>query len=207
LENGVDAAILPAQYARPAAELLAPHGHEKLVEAKVTLVRAVGMGDRACIDTASLLAEDEGLLTGNASGGLLLVASEARESGYVAARPFRVNAGAVHAYALTPGGRTRYLSELRAGDEVLIVRRDGATRRVTVGRVKIERRPMLLIEAHTADGRRVASILQNAETIRLATSTGTTSVADLAVGDIILARLDQGGRHFGMRVDETITER
>jgi 3-dehydroquinate synthase II len=87
------------------------------------------------------------------------------------------------------------------------VRRDGSARRVVVGRVKIERRPMLLVEAQTADGRRVAALLQNAETIRLATPEGTTSVVDLQVGDAVLARLDAGGRHFGMSVDETIVER
>lgn len=207
LESGVDAALLPAQHARAAAAALRAAGRETLVEARVTRVHPVGMGDRACLDTASLLAPDEGVLTGNASGALFLVASEARDSGYVASRPFRVNAGAVHAYCLAPGGRTRYLSELHAGDEVLAVGRDGHARRVVLGRVKIERRPLLLVEATTPEGRRVATLLQNAETIHLVTSEGTKSVVALAPGDAVLVRLDQGGRHFGMSVDETVTER
>jgi len=206
LESGVDVVLLPAEHARAASHALRAAGRESLVEARVTAVRPVGVADRACLDTASLLAEDEGVLTGNASGGLLLVASEARESGYVAARPFRVNAGGVHAYVLAPHGKTRYLSELRAGDEVLAVRPDGTARRVVLGRVKIERRPMLLVSAQTAEGRTISALLQNAETIHLVGPQGTKSVVALAPGDIILARLE-GGRHFGMSVDETVVER
>jgi 3-dehydroquinate synthase II len=207
LESGVDVVLLPAKHARAAADALKAAAQESLVEARVTRIHPVGAGDRACLDTASLLAEDEGVLCGNASGALFLVASEARESGYVAARPFRVNAGAVHAYCLVPGGGTRYLSELRAGDEVLAVGRDGHARKVVLGRVKIERRPLLLIEAQTPEGKHVATLVQNAETIRLVGPQGTKSVVALAPGDIILVRLDRGGRHFGMSVDETVTER
>jgi len=206
LETGVDVVLLPAQHAREAAQALVAAGEETLVEATVTRVRAVGSGDRACLDTASLLRENEGVLTGSASGGLFLVASEARESGYVASRPFRVNAGAVHAYVLVPGGKTRYLSELHAGDEVLVVDPEGRTRPVVLGRVKLERRPLLLVEAE-AEGRVVKTLVQNAETIRLVGPGGTKSVVELAPGDKVLVRLDTGGRHFGMSVDETVVER
>lgn len=207
LERGVDAVLLDAQHAKAAAnDWLQGRGSESLVEATITSVRPVGSGDRACLDTASLLGEDEGVLTGSASGGLFLVASEARESGYVAARPFRVNAGPVHAYVLGPGGRTRYLSELRAGDEVLVCGRDGRTRSVVLGRVKIERRPLLLVEAKAGD-RVVSTLLQNAETIRLVGPDGTRSVVDLAPGDKVIVRLDTLGRHFGMPVEESLTER
>lgn len=207
LERGVDVVILPAEHLAAAAEWLSQHkGTETLVPARVTAIRTVGMGDRACLDTASLLRESEGVLTGSGSGGLFLVASEARESAYVASRPFRVNAGAVHAYVLCPGGRTRYLSELQAGDEVLVVDPEGNARPVVLGRVKIERRPFLLVEAET-EGRRIHVLLQNAETIRLVTPEGTKSVVALAPGDVVLARIDQSGRHFGMSVDETVLER
>ena len=208
LESGVDVVLLPVQHARAMADLLhAAAGAETLVEATLTRIKPVGVGDRACLDTASLLRESEGVLCGSASGGLFLVASEARESGYVASRPFRVNAGAVHAYVLVPGGRTRYLSELHAGDEVLVCDPEGRVRSVVLGRVKIERRPLLLVEARTADGRRVHTLLQNAETIRLVGPQGTRSVVDLKEGDAVLVRLDEGGRHFGMSVDETVLER
>lgn len=207
LETGVDVVLLPLPHARAMADVLRAAGAEKLVEARVTRIKPVGLGDRACLDTASLLRENEGVLCGSASGGLFLVASEARESGYVASRPFRVNAGAVHAYVLVPGGRTRYLSELHAGDEVLVADPEGRTRSVVLGRVKIERRPLLLVVAETAEGRRVHTLLQNAETIRLVGPEGTRSVVDLKEGDAVLVRLDMGGRHFGMSVDETVLER
>lgn len=208
LEHGVDAVLLPAAFAREASTRLAAlAGEEELVQARVVAVRPVGLGDRACLDTASILAEDEGVLTGSSSHGLFLVASEARDSGYVASRPFRVNAGAVHAYVLSPGGRTRYLSELKAGDEVIVANKAGETRNVVLGRVKIERRPFLLIEAEIDGGKRFSILLQNAETIRLVTPQGTKSVVEIAPGDQVLVRVDDVGRHFGMPVHETIRER
>jgi 3-dehydroquinate synthase II len=206
LERGVDTILLPASEANTAAKRLSAEHSETLREATITKVRPVGVGDRACLDTASLLGPEEGVLTGSASGGLFLVASEARESGYVASRPFRVNAGAVHAYVLVPGGNTRYLSELHAGDEVLVCDRDGQARPVVLGRVKIERRPLLLVEADCG-GRLVTTLLQNAETIHLVGPTGTRSVVGLAPGDKVLVRMSEGGRHFGMSVDETLVER
>jgi 3-dehydroquinate synthase II len=178
----------------------------QLQAAEVVEVRPAGMGDRVCIDTASLMRMGEGILVGSQSGGLFLVHSEAMESGYVASRPFRVNAGPVHAYVLLPGGRTRYLSELRAGDEVLVAAPDGATRRAVVGRVKIETRPLLVVRARLG-GRELVTLVQNAETIRLVTPQGARSVVDLQRGDQVLVRVEDLGRHFGMAVRETVVER
>ncbi len=178
-----------------------------LIPGKVTEIRTLGLGDRVCVDTCSLLKEGEGILVGNASSGLFLIHAETIESGYVAPRPFRVNAGPVHAYVLLPDGSTKYLSELRAGDEVLAVDAHGASRAAIVGRVKIERRPLVLVEAE-AVGQRMATIVQNAETIRFVTPEGgAVSVSALHVGDTILVHREEGGRHFGMRIRETITER
>src|SRR5436309_10778735 len=108
-----------------------------LVRAAVTSIRPIGLGDRVCVDTCSLLRDGEGMLVGNSSSGLFLVHAETAETGYVAARPFRVNAGAVHAYIYLPGAKTQYLSELRAGDEVLAVDSQGAARAAIVGRGKV----------------------------------------------------------------------
>jgi len=178
-----------------------------LVRAAVTSIRPIGLGDRVCVDTCSLLRDGEGMLVGNSSAGLFLVHAETVETGYVAARPFRVNAGAVHAYIYLPGGKTKYLSELRAGDEVLAVDSEGRARAVIVGRVKVERRPLLLLEAE-ADGRRHTTFVQNAETIRFVTPEGgSISVSQVKAGDEVLLRLEEGGRHFGMRIRETIAER
>ncbi|MEG2005513.1 MAG: 3-dehydroquinate synthase II, partial [Bilophila sp.] len=183
----------------------------QLTPATITSVRMVGLGHRVCVDTLSLFERGQGMLVGNSSAFTFLVHAETEHNAYVASRPFRINAGAVHAYALQPGDKTCYVGELRSGDEVLIVRMDGSTTLATVGRIKTEVRPMLLLtaEADTADGLRTGSIfLQNAETIRLVRSDGMpVSVVGLAPGDEILCRLDQAaGRHFGMRVHENIRE-
>lgn len=179
----------------------------KLCAARVTQVRQLGMGDRVCIDTCTSMTMGEGMLVGNSSAALFLVHAESVENPYVAPRPFRVNAGGIHAYTLLPGGKTKYLSELKTGDEALVVRHDGATQPTIIGRVKIEKRPMLLLEAEVG-GKIVSLILQNAETIRLVRPDGTpVSVVELEKGSEVLACLEEAGRHFGMKVDETITER
>src|SRR2546427_583540 len=164
----------------------------RLVRAKITGTRGLGLGDRVCVDTCSLLRRGEGLLVGNTSAGLFLIHAETIETGEVAARPFRVNAGPVHAYIYLPGGTTKYLSELRAGDDILAVDSEGRARSVVIGRVKIERRPLLLVEAEAND-RRYSTIVQNAETVRFVTSDGgSVGVSEIRVGDGVLLRLEEG---------------
>ncbi len=175
-------------------------------EGKVTVLRQLGLGDRVCIDTCSILNVGEGMLIGNQSSCMFLIHSESLESEYAASRPFRVNAGPVHAYILMPDGTTRYLSELQGGDEALIVGADGHTRKVVVGRTKVERRPLLLIEADV-DGERFSTIVQNAETIRVYSKGKVVSVSRLKLGDSITLKIERAGRHFGMRVEETILEK
>jgi len=55
--------------------------------------------------------------------------------------------GPVHSYVAIPGGKTCYLSELKAGREVIVVDQVGQQRTAIVGRVKIETRPLVLVEA------------------------------------------------------------
>jgi 3-dehydroquinate synthase II len=149
----------------------------------------------------------EGMLVGNSSSVLFLIHSESISNPYVSPRPFRVNAGAVHAYTRVPGGKTRYLSELSAGDQILIIDYKGKTSIGIVGRLKIEKRPMMLLKANIG-GHVATTILQNAETIRLTDPSGKpVSVVSLKPGDKILAALEEGGRHFGHKIDETITEK
>ncbi len=52
----------------------------------------------------------------------------------------------MHAYVALPGGRTGYLSELRSGSEVLVADAAGRARAALVGRAKVERRPLVIIE-------------------------------------------------------------
>ncbi len=178
-----------------------------LEEGEILEVVPLGLGDRVCVDTCSLMGVGQGLLVGNSSSFLFLVHAESVENPYVAPRPFRVNAGAVHAYVLVPGGRTRYLSELAAGDQVLVVDYRGHSTGAVVGRAKVEKRPLLLVKARVGDVEGTC-ILQNAETIRLVSPQGEPlSVVALEPGDRVLVRLEEGGRHFGMKVEETIQEK
>ncbi len=214
LERGVDGiVVLPeaiSDLKAIVAQCKVAQAQENLQEAVVTRVEPVGLGHRVCADTISLLRRGQGMLVGNSSAITFLVHAETEHNEYVAARPFRVNAGAVHAYARLPHDRTCYLGEFRAGQEVLIVDADGSTSVATLGRVKIEVRPMLLVEAEvrTPEGvSRGAVFLQNAETIRLTAPGGVpVSVVDLKPGDVVLCRTDEAGRHFGMRIREDIRE-
>ena len=179
----------------------------ELVAVDVVRVKEIGTGARACIDTCELMKPGEGVLLGCQSSGMFLVQAEVHESPYVETRPFRVNAGPLSLYALTSPNRTRYLSELKSGEEVLVVDRQGNVRLTNVARAKIEWRPLLLIEAEY-NGKTLKLIAQNAETIRVVTPEGSKAVTDLQKGDKILARVEEGGRHFGTLVkEEAVIER
>ena len=215
LELGADGVLLDtdspeeirgAVEARDAAE----RESLELTTATVTAVEATGMADRVCIDTGSLMDDAEGMLVGSLSRGLFFVHAETAESPYVESRPFRVNAGAVHAYVRNPEGGTNYLAELSSGDEVQVVDRDGGTREAIVGRVKIEKRPMFRIQAEvtTDDGvDRVETLIQNAETVKVATDEGRTAVTDLETGDEVVVYYEDVARHFGEAVEESIIEK
>ena len=179
-----------------------------VVPVKVTAVKPISTGARVCVDTCDLMVPGEGMLIGVQAAGFFLVEAEVNENPYVQSRPFRVNAGSLSMYTLAPLQKTRYLSELKAGDEVLIVDRKGKTRPASVGRIKIELRPLILVEAE-AEGKKIKTILQNAETIRLVTPKGSKPVTELKAGDEVLAHLaTSAGRHFGVAVpDETVIER
>ncbi|WP_227375610.1 3-dehydroquinate synthase II [Haladaptatus halobius] len=211
LELGADAVLLDTDdpdEIRATVDVRDAAEREKLdLEwAEVRTVEQTGSADRVCVDSGSLMEHDEGMLVGSMSRGLFFVHAETAESPYVASRPFRVNAGAVHAYVRTSDGGTKYLAELQSGDEVQVVDLDGNTREAVVGRVKIEKRPMFRLEVETADGDRVETLLQNAETIKVATRDGRKAVTDLEVGDEVKLLLEGGARHFGERVEESIIE-
>jgi 3-dehydroquinate synthase II len=181
-----------------------------LRKARVTSILPVGLGHRVCVDTLSLLRRGQGMLIGNSSAFTFLVHAETERNEYVAARPFRINAGGINSYALLPGGRTCYLEELRPCDEILIMDANGSASRAVAGRLKIEVRPMLYVEAEAdgPDGPVSGGIfLQNAETVRLTgEDRSPLSVVDLRPGHEVICRLEQAGRHCGMSIAETIQE-
>lgn len=208
LEIGVDGIVIETDSAdsiRGIADALSECEGVGLSELTVVGIKPVEMGDRVCVDTVSMMVPGEGMLIGSQAACLFLVQSESEDNGYVAARPFRVNAGAVHAYVMGPEGRTRYLAELRSGDSIVLVDSKGHTRNSCVGRCKVEKRPLLLLEA--TDGKENhTTILQNAETVKLVGPNGSISVSKIKKGDKVFAKLETGGRHFGMKIDETIQE-
>ncbi len=212
LEIGTDGVLLQTSNADELARTIALVKKQApeimMVPAKVTVVKQISMGARVCVDTCDLMMPGEGMLVGVQAAGFFLVEAEVHENPYVQSRPFRVNAGSLSMYTLVSRQNTRYLSELKAGDEVLIVDRKGKVRSANVGRVKIELRPLILVEADV-EGKKIKTITQNAETIRLVTPKGSKSVTELKAGDEVLAHLATSeGRHFGVAVpDETVIER
>jgi 3-dehydroquinate synthase II len=178
-----------------------------LQAAEIVEVRSVGMGDRVCVDTCTSMDIGQGILVGNSSSALFLIHAESISNPYVSPRPFRVNAGPVHSYTRVPDGKTKYLSELSSGDPVMIVDFKGNTITGIVGRLKIEKRPLMLVKA-VFKGKEMTSIVQNAETIRLTSPDGKAlSVVNLSPGDKVLVAMEEGGRHFGMKIEESITEK
>jgi 3-dehydroquinate synthase II len=211
LEVGVDGVIFITSSINEVREAQVDLGARsfQLRPAKIVKIQEVGDGERVCVDTASILRLGEGMLVGNRSNFLFLVHNESVGSSFTSPRPFRVNAGAVHCYTLSPDGTTSYLSEIEMGSEVLVLDSSGRARRAAVGRSKIERRPMLMIKA-TVDGEVGGIISQDAETIRFVRPDGElVSVTHLKKGDTVLVHSKAAaGRHFGMEVaDEYILEK
>ncbi len=214
LEKGVDGVLLEtdslAEVRQTVNSLQSGTEKEDLQVARITAVKKVGMGDRVCVDTCTMMHNGEGMLVGNSSSGMFLVSAEVKESDSVASRPFRVNAGGVHAYIRVPGERTRYLAEIEAGDEVMIFNSNGEGKSAVVGRAKLEKRPLMIVEGEIqseGESHPVSLVLQNAETINLLDPEGEpVSVVQLQPGDEVLALHEEAGRHFGVKVEETISE-
>ena len=100
-------------------------------------------------------------------------------------REFRVNAGAVHSYVWGANGRALYLSEMRAGSEVLCVNRDGSARAITVGRAKIERRPMLNVRCRVAIDRvpaEVRELIEREQQLARSVTPNDEEIAGVAEG-------------------------
>ena len=199
----------------------------KLESATIKKITRIAEADRVCVDTSSILKPGEGMLVGNTAMGFVLVHAEVFDSEFVKSRPFRVNAGDVSEYILVPAEgsefsteneirtQTKYLSELQSGDKVLVVNKQGNSRIVSVGRVKIETRPMLLIDLEVfkeeEQNQKTVSLkvtLQNAETVMVIGTDGLPiSVPKLNVGDQILVNLGPGATHFGIKIKEQIIEK
>jgi len=211
LEKGVEGVVLNTPDPNAVRKIIQALKGEsekfELFPARVKRIEPLGLGDRVCVDTCSSMVQGEGMLVGNSSQAFFLVHCESLENPFVNPRPFRVNAGPVHAYIRLANGETKYLSEIRAGDPALVVNFEGKSYPAVVGRAKVERRPLALVEAEES-GQIISVILQNAETIRLTQPDGkAVSLVDLKEGSEVLVYRERSARHFGVRIDETISER
>ncbi len=211
LEKGVDGVVLnnpDPDAVRHIVHLLKNESETfELLSARVKRIEPLGMGDRVCVDTCTSMTLGEGMLVGTSSQALFLIHSESIENPFVNARPFRVNAGPVYAYIRMANGQTKYLSEVKSGDRVLIVNFEGKSHSAVVGRAKIEKRPLAMVEAEE-NGETISVILQNAETICLTDPSGkAVSLVDLKQGSEVLVYREKTGRHFGVSVEESIIEK
>ena len=174
----------------------------------ITSIENGGISERYCIDTTRFLQHGEGLLLGSSASSFVLVHGETVESEYVPPRPFRVNAGPPHAYVNMADGTTKYLSELRTGDEIQLTNAEGFQRSATIGRLKIEIRPMILIRWTDENDKEGSMFLQQAETVRvIGEDKRPKSITALKKGDCILGWCQKGARHIGAEISSNVSER
>jgi len=220
LEIGVDALLVPENILPTALIAKSQRGErvdpinkeEKLKQfelnkLKVIEVKEGGVGDRVCVDLTSLLDLGEGMLVGSNSSSMVLVHGETVKSEFVPTRPFRVNAGAAHTYIMMADGSTKYLSELEMGDQVMVTSSDGTSRTAIVGRVKIEKRPFILFKWIDENHNEAGALLQQAETVRLVSSSGLISITDLSNDMEIIGWSGGAGRHVGIEITADVTEK
>ncbi len=175
--------------------------------AKIVDIQKLLIGDRVCVDTTTELKEGEGALVGTYSNELALIGGETLINQYIETRPFRVNCGAISSYIMTDNNTTKYLSELKTGDTILIVNYSGESRLANVARIKQEKRPLLQVKL-VSNKKEFNLILQNAETVSLIERDGKQKpISSLSNGDEVLFYQSSGGRHFGIEIEETIIEK
>jgi 3-dehydroquinate synthase II len=215
LGGGVDAILVPGHLVSDAVTILGgkwdreeTQDDEAIIEeARILSIEGAGLGERVCVDLTRRISDGQGMAVGSISGNLCLIHGETIQSDYVPTRPFRVNAGAIHSYALMADGKTKYLSELTSGDEVAILSTSGSKEKATVGRLKVETRPLLLIRFE-APGSEGQIVVQQAETVRLISpSEGAISVTQAKEGDKISILTDNRARHVGFAIPAEVKEK
>jgi 3-dehydroquinate synthase class II len=203
-------------------------GRMELVPAEVIEVHHTGLGHRVCVDTTTLMTAKEGMIIGSTGYGGIFVCSETHYLPHMNLREFRCNAGGVMSYVWGPSNIAIYLSECKAGTRLLAVDTDGHTRVVTVGRAKIERRPLLLIVCRVLrkdipashlqhlgakaedfpEEVLIKTFLQNDWHVRIMGADKKVRNSTLVrPGDKLLAYVDKPGRHTGIEVPESIVEK
>ena len=197
--------------AKPTSEDSSHEDHGQQIDLSlmtITDIQEGHSGDRVCVDLLSMLEEGEGMLVGSTAKAFVLIHGETIASKYVPTRPFRVNAGSVDAYTYMADGTTKYLSELTSGDEVFITGNDGTSRKATIGRMKIETRPFILLRFRDENANEGHVFIQQAETVRLVLQNREAcSVTDLSLGDCIFGHSFTSTRHVGQSISAPSEER
>ncbi|MFL2975824.1 MAG: 3-dehydroquinate synthase II [Candidatus Thalassarchaeaceae archaeon] len=215
LGGGVDAILVPGHLVDDAVTILGGKWDMEetqddgaiIEEARILSIEGAGVGERVCVDLTRRISDGQGMAVGSISGNLCLIHGETIQSDYVPTRPFRVNAGAIHSYALMADGKTKYLSELTSGDEVAILSSSGNKEKATVGRLKVETRPLILIRFEVP-GSEGQIVVQQAETVRLISpSEGAISVTQAKEGDKISILTDNRARHVGFALPAEVKEK
>ncbi|SEA78210.1 3-dehydroquinate synthase II [Thalassobacillus cyri] len=182
--------------------------HEARIEKEfleVMKIEEVGEGMRVCLDFIDILQPQDGVYVGNTGYGYVKVLSENRESENYPPRPFRINCGSFHQY-LYQENKTHYLHELNPGEKIN-VEGEQEERELSLGRVKIEKRPFVRVECQSEEGT-VSVTLQKTTSVHvLEENKGEISMEDLEIGHRILCLKDKPGRHLGEQVDEVIVEK
>ena len=215
LGGGVDAILVKSHLVNDAVGIIGGKWEKEDVqekgaiveEARVISIESIGVGERVCIDLTSRLNEGQGIATGSISRMLCIVHGETIPTEFIPTRPFRVNAGSIHSYALMADGTTKYLSELNAGDEIAILSSEGIVGNAVIGRLKIENRPLLIIRFRVGSEQGQV-ILQQAETVRLvAPEGGALPITSAASGNNISVMIDERVRHIGQPLEGRVKER
>ncbi|MGP4039444.1 3-dehydroquinate synthase II [Gracilibacillus sp. D59] len=177
-----------------------------LQEAEIVRIESIGEGSRVCLDLVDHLSPTEGILLGNTGHGYFFVLAENRTTDTYPARPFRINSGAIHHYVVKEDETTAYLAELKPGDIITVYNEKDETRKLAIGRVKIEKRPLMRIVTKVGDAE-ISATLQEADSVHLLTPEHQEKQAIfLQEGERILVKVDQPGRHLGEKIEEEIFE-
>ena len=162
----------------------------------------MGEGSRVEIDLIDALSENEGILVGDFARGFICVLAETRETSTYPPRPFRINAGAIHQYLYVGNNETKYLSELKAGDSVVVT--DGSNERfVKIGRVKIEKRNFERIVLENG----ISATLQVADSIYILGEKKAEHFCEESNAPIGCCEMSEIARHKGKVIEEIIVEK
>ena len=170
---------------------------------QIKKITEMGVGSRVEVDFIDILDSDEGILVGDTARGFFLVLAETRQTNTYPPRPFRVNAGSVHQYVCVDKSKTKYLSELKSGDKLLVTNSVNE-RFVTIGRIKIEKRDFLRLELENG----VTATLQKADSVHVAGRNHALHLLECKKGDnVTVVESEKCARHIGTVIHEEIEEK